>query len=308
MAISTQIDQQPKSHHFVPAFYLGAWAGGDGRVTRYYRPHDEVVASPIAPKNTGYEDHLYTVKGVPPEQQQYLETQFFAPIDSRAAIAHRLLLEGKLNQLSNDQRVDWARFMMSMQLRSPFSLGEVSALALHNIRAVTDKSDPEYDAIREDGDPKTLFKWTVQHQPLVIEEAYKRMLPGLIDHKDLGQYLINMCWATLDLTNSNRSLLTGDRPFISTRGWKAPDAILLFPLSPTRILVITNNPDLTRKVAKTSQNHVARYTNTQIIQCAVDFVYGRDGFQLGYVSNLLRRKEQEPIPGPVGKGRPGVFT
>jgi hypothetical protein len=57
---------------------------------------------------------------MPPEQQEVLETQFFSPVDSRAAIAHKLLLAGQLKQLTNHQRVDWARFMMSMQLRSRF--------------------------------------------------------------------------------------------------------------------------------------------------------------------------------------------
>ena len=115
-------------HHFTPVFYLKAWAS-DGHVTRYYRPQKEVVPSPVAPKRTGFEPHLYTLHGVPPEQQDWLETQFLKPVDLRAAVARQLLLDGGLNRLTNEQRVDWARFMMSMQLRSPFSLNEVKLLA-----------------------------------------------------------------------------------------------------------------------------------------------------------------------------------
>jgi hypothetical protein len=126
--------QAPIRHHFTPVFYLNSWAIDD-RVTRYYRPCSGVVVSPTAPKNTGYENHLYTFQGVSPEQQEILETQFFSPVDSSAAIAHKLLLAGCLNQLTNQQRADWARFMMSMQLRSPFALGEVKRLADQHLRA-----------------------------------------------------------------------------------------------------------------------------------------------------------------------------
>ncbi len=97
----------PISHYFTPVFYLKAWTV-EGPVTRYYRPKDVVVASSIAPKNTGYEPHLYTLHGVPPQQQEVLETELFSPADARGAIAHKLLLAGRLNQLTNDQRVDWA--------------------------------------------------------------------------------------------------------------------------------------------------------------------------------------------------------
>ncbi len=47
---------EPDKHHYLPVFYLSRWSQPDGKVIRYYRPHQAVVASPIAPKNTGY-DH-----------------------------------------------------------------------------------------------------------------------------------------------------------------------------------------------------------------------------------------------------------
>ncbi len=36
--------QEPINHHYLPIFYQQGWAT-DGRVVRYYRPHDAVVAS-----------------------------------------------------------------------------------------------------------------------------------------------------------------------------------------------------------------------------------------------------------------------
>jgi len=299
--------QAPKSHHFTPIFYLKEWAV-DGRVTRYYRPKDVVVASRIAPKNTGYEDHLYTLHGVPPEQQEFLETQLFSPVDSRAAIVHQLLLSGNLVRLTNEQRADWARFMMSMQLRSPFSLSELQRLADQNLRMNLQPDDAEYTAIRKPGEPKNIYDWTAKYQPHVIEEAHKHFLPGLIDHEELGQYLVNMNWNTIDVSTASLTLLTSDRPFIHTHGWKDPRTVLHFPLSPRRLFIATNGRVRTIQVMMTSPTELVKLVNNQIVGCAVDFVIGTDNSHLSLVEQRLRKLSEEPLPGPIGKGRPGCPT
>jgi hypothetical protein len=294
----------PVSHHHTPVFHISSWAV-DHRVMRYYRPRGPVVASPIAPKNTGYEDYLYTIHGGAPEQQQWLETYFFKPVDTRAAIAHQLMLAGKVNRLTNEQRVDWARFMISMQLRGPFALAEVKRLLEKLIRAQIDvPGDADFEAIRKPGDPETLYEWTAKYEPLVLEEAHKRMLPGLIDHEDIGQYLINMHWSVIDVSAATHSLLTGDRPFINTHGLKDPQTVVVFPLAPDRLFIATNGIEQTRQVLAKSPSWLVRWANGHIVGCAVDFVIGTDDSHLLFVERRLRKRDREPIPGPVGKGRP----
>jgi Protein of unknown function (DUF4238) len=294
----------PIRHHFVPVFYQSEWAV-DHRVTRYSRPHDVVVASDIGPKYTGYEEHLYALQGVSPDQQQWLETYFFAPLDSRAALAHQLMLDGKVSRLTNAHRVDWARFMMSMQLRGPLALAEVKRLAQQNMRASMEAgSDADYESIRKSGDPDTFYGWMEKYQPLVLEEAHKRMLPGLIDHESIGQYLINMHWQIIDLSDATNSLLTGDRPFINTHGLKHPHTAVVFPLSPDRLFVATNGHEQAQQVLAKPRSWLARWANDQIVRCAVDFVIGTDDSHLLFVERRLRKLDQEPVPGPVGKGRP----
>lgn len=67
-----------------------------------------------------------------------------------------------------------------------------------------------------------------KHNPLVMANAYKDMMPRVIDHEGLGPYLINMSWATSGLENASHSLLTGDRLLTHTHGWKDPAAVILF--------------------------------------------------------------------------------
>jgi hypothetical protein len=195
--------QDPKRHHFIPQFYLRAWARGDGRLTWFYRPHSKVEAVSRYPKAVGFDTNLYAYEGVPEDKRQILEKELFHPVDTHAAETHKLLLGGKLNALSNENRVHWARFLLSTQLRTPFGLQELKRLADQTLRAnLGVKNDAEFNALRKLGDPETIYEWTQKYQPQVIENAHKQFLPGLIDHEDLGHYLINMQWATVGLAHA----------------------------------------------------------------------------------------------------------
>ena len=300
--------QIPIDHHFTPVFYLKAWAGLDGRLIRHSRPLDKVVAKSCAPSRTGSEAHLYTLQGVPPERQAALETAFFRPIDDQAAVAHQILRAGRLNDLSGDQRCQWARFMMSMTLRSPFSLGEVERLVDQTVRANLAVDDDEYNALRKPGDPATIYDWTVKHEPQIIQNAHKSFLPGLIDHGDLGHHLINMVWATMDISAGRQPLLTSDRPFNWSGGWKDPKALLVFPLGPELLFLATNRLPLMQAVFRNPVDRVVRQVNDTVVRLAVDFVIGRDASQLRFIEERLRRRDQEAAPGPIGRGQPNCPT
>ncbi|HKU54047.1 MAG TPA: DUF4238 domain-containing protein [Rhizomicrobium sp.] len=297
--------QDPINHHYLPIFYQQGWAT-DGRVVRYYRPFDVVVASPTGMKYTGCEEYLYSMDGLPSGRSQALETQFFKPIDSMAATALQKMLAGGLNQMTNDDRVNWTRFMLSTQLRNPHGLAELKQAVEKVVRENTDKDDPEYNEVRKPDDPATIYAWTLKHQPHVIENAYKNMLPGLIDHEGVGHYIINMHWATIDLSKASHTLLTGDRPFINPHGLKDPKAALLFPLGPGLLFAATNGRAQTGQLVGHKPSYLARRMNEYIAGRAVNMVIGKDRSHLAFVENRLRPLDQAPPPGPVGKGMPGV--
>jgi hypothetical protein len=75
------------------------WVGlkfTSGKVVRYYRPHKKVLASPIAPRNTGYEPQLYSLDGFPNAQKQWIEKYFMTPVvDDPASRAFNRLVNGK---------------------------------------------------------------------------------------------------------------------------------------------------------------------------------------------------------------------
>lgn len=112
---------EPEKHHYLPVFYLEQWAALDGSVIRYHRPHREVVAHPIAPKNTGYEMGLYSLDGYPPEQRNVMEKNFMAlEVDNPAVAPLRLFLDRRpASELTLPMKQAWTRFLMSLHVRNP---------------------------------------------------------------------------------------------------------------------------------------------------------------------------------------------
>src|SRR5216684_538728 len=195
---------QPVNHHYLPVFYLRQWCNADGKVVRYYRPHKDVVASPIAPDNTGYEPFLYTLPGNPPGKEQVIETEFMGPaVDEPASRALKVLIERDREKMTAEMRVAWTRFLMAMRLRDPNSIGEVHALAQRLLKDNLLKNPEEYLRLRLESDPRNAYDWMQMNRPDVLENLGKLFLPGLIDHEKIGDRIINMHWSTFDLSASS---------------------------------------------------------------------------------------------------------
>ena len=278
---------QPKNHHYLPVFYLSRWCGGDGRVFRYYRPHDKVVCSSVTPDNTGYERFLYSFDGVADHRRQMLETEFFTPaVDTPAARALAVLLDGA-GEVSSTKS-DWARFLMALRLRNPASLEEVEQLSLGVIHNLTSSpTDPEYLAVKQAGDPDTLLQWMEVHTPHVLRNAGKIFLPGLIDHEGIGGHLVSMKWGTIDLRRADRSLLVGDRPLLIVNGLKDKNCVVLLPISPTRLFVATNDERQIQKLLKRGDRYLAGVVNDEIVRRATRHVYGSGPGHLNFVQSRL---------------------
>lgn len=278
---------QPKNHHYLPVFYLSRWCGKDGKITRYYRPFDKVVASPITPDNTGYEPFLYSFEGVTAERRQMLETEFFTPhVDTPASKALAILLDRTPE--SPTTRIDWTRFLMAMRLRNPKALEEVHELSASAIRSqMSDPADKEYLAVKETGDPDTLLEWVEINLPNVLSNAGKIFLPDMIDHEEVGGHIVRMKWRAINFSAAGRTLLVGDRPFIATHGLSEPACVLALPLSPTQLFVATNEERQIDRLLQNGLRYLADAVNDQMVRQATQHVYGAGPGHLSFVEERL---------------------
>ncbi len=301
----------PISHHYIPQFYLRQWVGSDGRLFRYHRPRDRVVVSTPTPEYTGYEDYLYTVQN--PNDPQMLEKSFFSKLDNYAApvLARLNQSSSKLvfierRDLDDTQRSDWARFIQSLHLRCPHSLSEIDTILRRFLREnIEQDHGAAYRASMQPDDPDSFYDYVVSEAPDPFADAHKFLLTELIDHEPLGDYMINMIWAVIDVSDAPHRLLTSDRPYILPRGLQDPFCILGVPISPARIFLAANNTQQLEQLSHQSSKDTVRNANNLVVRMAVQNVYGSTDDRREFVEKRLRRQADAPLPGLImGPGSP----
>jgi hypothetical protein len=295
----------PIKHHYSPQFYLRQWAGADGRLFRYHRPNDQTVVSKHSPEYTGFEDYLYTVRGR--DDPQIIEKGFFSNVDNYAAqileamsrLGPGVVILGH-GDFGNDQRSDWTRFINSLQLRGPHSLTEIDAVLQDRVRENIERDHGEaYRAAKQPDDPESVYEYAQRYAPDWLADAHKFLLTQMIDHEGVGHVIVNMIWAVVDVSDAPHTLLTSDRPYVTSHGLLSPECLLSVPISPTRLFVAANDRRGLETLAAQSSKDTVRNANNLVVRMAVKNVYGNDDSQLAFVDKRLRRPSQPPIPGAI---------
>jgi hypothetical protein len=279
----------PERHHHLPIFYLKQWAALDGRVIRYYRPHREVVAHPIAPKNTGYEESLYSLEGYKPEQRNVIEKNFMAPeVDDPAVAPLRIFLERRpVSELTLPMKQAWTRFLMALHVRSPGRVQQITSQGAEALRAMLSKDPEEYEAVRKPDDPPTLVGWVERYAPALIENYGKTLLPGIMTHQATGNEIIRMHWGVLGSSGANPDILTCDRPLFLSHGIDDPKCLIALPISPRAIFLASREQGTLDKLIGMESSALIRAANESIVTQADRYVYGAHGRALGFVERWL---------------------
>lgn len=290
----------PNKHHYLPIFYLNRWTGADLRLVRFYRPHQEVVASRLTPEYTGFEESLYSLDGLQAGEREIIETEFFSPIDNDAAVILEELINHGAGRLTEAQRSSWIRFIMSLQLRGPHSLREIEAVLNESMEEVFErKSGDQHRADSTLQDFKSTYEEAREKSPAEFKNSYKRLLPQLIDHEKIGQRIINMLWYVFDFSAAPLTLLTADRPFTPSHGLLDARCILSVPLSPTHLFVAVNEVQQLHALANQTRRDTVRNANKLVVKLAVQSVYGTSDEHLRFVENRLRHREEPIVPGLI---------
>jgi hypothetical protein len=228
-----------------------------------------------------------------------IETKFFRVVDNDAAPAlDRMVREGPA-ALAEDKRRSWTLFLMSVLIRSPHSLVEIRSVIHRFFRAnLEELHQSDYAATRQPDDPESIYDFAMERTP-ELAEAYKVALPGMIDNDVVGQHIINMRWAMLNLSAAPHTLLTGDRPCMTSRGIADPACMLSLPVSPTHLFVAANDIALLRQLYAQPARDTVRNSNECVIKLTVQNVYGCTGAQLTFVEKRLRKADDPTVPGVI---------
>lgn len=282
---------EPDKHHYLPVFYLSQWAGSDGKVMRYHRPVAKVVAHPIAPRSTGFERGLYRLDGYAPDQRNAIEKSFMAPVvDDPAAQALRVLIERDHAKMTPEMRRAWTRFIMSLHVRHPARVDQISREASAGLKQSLLANPEEYDAVRSAGDAPTLLEWVEQNAPVVLDNFGKQLLPGIITHAATGDALIKMRWWTVGIDDATPDLLTSDRPLYMSHGVADPACFVALPIAPRFIFCATRDEAAFQRVMARGIVPVVKSLNELLVRQAEQYVYAAHRRHMRFVENRLRTR------------------
>lgn len=278
-----------QKHHYLPVFYLTRWSRPDGKVMRYYRPHKNVVASPISPKHTGFERGLYQLDGYSPGKENLIEREFMAAaVDDLAAQAMTILIERDNSKLTPNRRHDWTRFVLSLLVRNPEKVQEISRDAAQGLPKTLQVEPEQYAALRSENDPPTLYEWVEQNAPEIISNYGKQILPGIITHKTSTDALAQMRWWTVGISDGFPDILTGDRPVFMSHGLMDDACVIALPMSPQFVFFATRLQATFERIMSRGVKAVIRSINETMVLQAERSVYGAHDGHLRFVDNRLK--------------------
>jgi hypothetical protein len=204
------------------------------------------------------------------------------------------------HHLDDTQRSDWTRFIQSLHLRCPHSLTEIDTVLRRQVRENMERAHgATYRASKEPDDPDSVYDYAVSDAPELFADAHKFQLTELIAHEPLGNYIMNMIWAVIDVSDAPHPLVASDRPYILPCGLVDPLCILGVPISPTCLFLAANNIQALEKLNRQSSRDTVRNSNDLVIRMAVEHVYGSTNDRREFVEKRLRHSYEPPLAGLI---------
>jgi hypothetical protein len=261
-------------HHYVPEFYLRRWC-----VNGELKPvvvDSKTALRPRPPRSVAFERDFYTIptsahtSGIP---LRWVETHL-ARIEDKCSKHTAALVEGPIGVVSD---------LGMMRDMSVFLGFQISRTVAGRQRAMAIVSAP--DSAKR----KLLTRLSPSATPDEIDQSMQDQLPdrghGAIriiieDVRNiLATSILNRCWAVYETANA---FVTSDEPVVMVAGppnlrssfvGTAPSAILIYPLSPDRVLVMR------RTHLKETQNFVLDKDETRSVNCEILATAGKVVFE-----------------------------
>lgn len=234
---------------------------------------------------------LYDLVEVREESRSFLEDKFFKAVDNVAAAAVHYMLEKRTTHLPEDLRAGFARLLTGFFHRTPDRVAEIKALLLQDLEASIAEARI---------DPTTMWKpEALEHYSLEELERQIRLdiegrgwgvsLLNVTDSEEVNTVIMRMAWTIFELDNTRHTLLTSDKPLVSTNGFTHYSGHLSVSLGPTRLFIATHNKETLDNITSVGPDKLVERFNLEVVKRAQKFVYGLDDKQLSFVEKWLTK-------------------
>lgn len=292
----------PKNHHYVPASYLNNW-GDENDAKKYKEVHcwgwreDRLIYSPKkSTKSICSEEYLYSRDANSPEEEQTIESKFFSELDDQMAKVLPVLISAGVSALDNFQRSVITEFILGTRLRHPILVNQLKTIGEEVLSESLPLLKESYLKEKQDGWPETVDELLKQKDPFFFQNFSIDLLPNVITGKNNDKYhqiIHNMEWATVDVSKSNWSLLTSDKPAMFTDNLESDKCIICVPLTPSKCFIANYSGKVIEahlKIAEKEPKTLVKMINTSIIRQAPKWVISNSIV----ADNFIRKHYKKP--------------
>jgi hypothetical protein len=232
---------------------------------------------------------LWSLVGYP-RGEDAIERVFFGYIDDRAAVAADTLVSGGPKALSLASRIDFTRFLHSLEYRRPDIMARLHIFGEVDLPSGMD-SDPEIlEALAAKGIEEAPSQWYQKATGENLRNRAVMMVQDLVDSPSRGQQVINWCWGVVTLPDGVPDFCTSDRPLIRTAGTDSPTVAWVLPLTPRVAFVATSAEQTLSLLRSQSAKQLVRRVNAEQVVNADRFVFTRKLETEAWLAKRLRHK------------------
>jgi hypothetical protein len=145
-----------------------------------------------------------------PQGRDALEKVFFGDVDSNGAKARDILVQSGPNSLTNEQRSDFARLLMSLEARRPAVVGTLREGGGEFAKKLNEDASI-VAALRKAGVQDSPAQFFEKRSGRKLEDRSLAVIQRLVDNPVVGSRLVKANWAVEHL--GCPSLILSDRPF-----------------------------------------------------------------------------------------------
>lgn len=290
-----QMDQ-PKKHHYIPAFYLRGWERPEtGKLVEFRRLPGKLGKKEVTAQFTGFQKMLYSYASDDDAGMDHtFESEYLSSLDNYGANALRAINEPN-PQFTDEVKVTWSRLMVSLMTRSPedvdafkkcseFMHANPSPMRQRLIASMCDDFDI---------DPREAGEVIADLRPQDLSFSAFKALGHLMELSELIPVLCGMIWRVRDLRGAKNTLLISDRPVFNNKELAMASGLLAMPVGPTRLLILHGSKSSDADHLRYStEDDVVRSCNQLIVEAARQYVWSTSQDQERFVSNRIGKKKE----------------